>query len=63
MIDLLNKLYPLHRTLVSDGTDKALGIVMDELAIGESKIEEYKVGSKVRTWNIPYRFHVNKAIL
>lgn len=63
MIELLNKLYPLHRTLVSDGTDKALEIVLEELAIGESKIEEYNVGSNIWTWRVPYRFHVNKAIL
>jgi aminopeptidase-like protein len=63
MIKLLKKLYPLHRTLVSDDTDQAISIIKKSLPAGRSCVEEYEVGSKAWTWTIPSRFKVNKAIL
>lgn len=63
MFELLKSLYPLHRTLVSDGTDRAIEIIEQDLCVGKSHIEEYEVGSKVWTWTVPHRYKVNKAIL
>ena len=63
MIELLKKLYRLHRTLVSDDTDKALDIIAGSLPKENTAVHEYEVGSKAWTWKIPHRYKVNRAIL
>lgn len=61
---VLGEIMPLHRTLASDGTDKALEIVgsyMPENA--EYKIETYEPLKKVWTWYVPERYVVHEAYL
>jgi len=61
---VLGEIMPLHRTLASDGTDKALEIVgsyMPENA--EYKVETYEPLKKVWTWYVPERYVVHEAFL
>ena len=63
-VPLLEKLYPLHRTLASDGTDEALKIVGEHMPAGSNyKIETYIPGTSVWTWSVPERFVVYEAYL
>ena len=57
---LLEKLFPVHRTLVNDGYDKSLQIIKEEL---ELEIECYKSGQKVWDWIIPNSWDVNDAYI
>jgi aminopeptidase-like protein/aminoglycoside N3'-acetyltransferase len=62
--DVLGEILPLHRTLASDGLDKALEIVgsyMPENA--EYKVETYEPLKKVWTWYVPERYVVHEAYL
>jgi aminopeptidase-like protein len=61
---ILEKIFPLHRTLASDGTDDALGIVGAYLpdAAGYS-LETYAPGTPVWTWQVPERYVVHEAFL
>jgi aminopeptidase-like protein len=64
LLDLVTELYPLHRTLVSDGTDDALARVGKWL--GEDvdwAIERYPPGTPAWTWRVPARWVVNEAYL
>jgi len=62
--DLVEKLYPLHRTLVSDGTDEALEMVRDHMPTGaEFAIEVYAPQKRVWTWEVPERYVVHEAYL
>ena len=63
MIELLNKLYPLHRTINSDDMEKALSICGEYLADDRYKIHRYKPHQEVFTWYIPERYRVNEAWL
>ena len=61
---LLEKLYPLHRTLASDGTDEALRIVGEYMpASSNYTIETYVPGTPVWTWTVPERYVIRKAYL
>ncbi len=61
---LLEKIYPLHRTLASEGLDKALHIVGDALpASANFSIETYKPGDMIWTWQVPERYVVHEAYL
>ena len=62
--EVLEEIFPLHRTLVSDGLDQALEIVgayMPELA--GYGIETYPPGEYVWTWKVPERYVVHEAYL
>ncbi len=62
--DVLAEIYPLHRTLASDGTDKALEIIdsyMPEIA--NYTIETYAPLEPVWTWRVPERYVVHEAYL
>jgi aminopeptidase-like protein len=59
--DLLKRLHPLHRTLVSDGTDKAMEMVIDfarGMGVPEKHITLHKFpsGSEVSTWIVPKKY-------
>jgi aminopeptidase-like protein/aminoglycoside N3'-acetyltransferase len=55
---------PLHRTLASDGLDKALAIVGSYMPEnGDYKIETYEPLKKVWTWYVPERYVVRAAYL
>ena len=61
---VLEEIYPLHRTLVSDGLDRALEIVAEYLPEQvEYQIENYLPGQKAWTWRIPERYVVHRAYL
>ena len=63
MKKLLEKIYPLNRTLVHDDMDKTIELIIRDFPDKNYKIHEYKVGSKVWTWRIPPRYKVVHAIL
>lgn len=61
---VLEILYPLHRTLASDGTDKALEIIGEYMPSAASyEIESYPPGMNVWTWRVPERYVVHNAYL
>ena len=57
---LLEKLFPIHRTLINDGFDNSLKIIEDEL---ELDIKCYKSGQKVWDWIIPNSWNVKEAYI
>lgn len=58
--NILAEIYPLHRTLSSEGTDKALSIIGKHVPV---QIEEYPALSKAWTWTIPERYIVHEAYI
>lgn len=62
--DILTQIYPLHRTLASDGTDEALRIVGENMPeTAKFTIENYAPGTPVWTWTVPERYVVHEAYL
>jgi aminopeptidase-like protein len=61
---LVEQLYPLHRTLASDGMDAALRIVGEHMPTAANyTIETYTPGTPVWTWTVPERYVVHEAYL
>lgn len=60
MYELLKKLFPLRRDLVSDGYDRSLEIIKNELDID---IHEYPSGDECFTWEVPEKWEVNEAYI
>jgi aminopeptidase-like protein len=61
---ILEQIYPLHRTLASDGTDEALRIAGEHMPAASGwTIETYPPGSPVWTWRVPERYLVHEAYL
>lgn len=61
---IVEELYPLHRTLVSEGTDTALQIIASHFPkAGDFAIETYPPGAEAWTWRIPERYVVHEAYL
>lgn len=61
---VLEEIYPLHRTLVSEGLDEALRIVGGYLPDeADYRIENYTPGENVWTWKVPERYIVKRAYL
>ena len=64
MKDLIKDIYPLHRTLNSDGTSQALRAVWQYLPEEMSyEIKKYYPGTKVWTWKVPPRWHLYEAYI
>jgi aminopeptidase-like protein len=62
--DVVCELYPLHRTLVSDGTDRALEIIGEYMPVSaDYAIEIFAPGKRVWTWQVPERYIVHEAHL
>ena len=62
--EVLAEIMPLHRTLSSDGGDKALEIIGSYLpAVANYKFETYEPLKPVWTWYVPERFIVHDAYL
>jgi aminopeptidase-like protein len=62
--DVLKKIYPLHRTLVSDGHDEALDLIGKYMPPQAAyTIETYAPGTRAWTWIIPERYVVYEAYL
>ena len=54
----------MHRTIVSNGLDEALGIVGEFLPDSASYfVETYTPGESAWTWKVPNRYHVHEAYL
>ena len=61
---ILAEIYPLHRTLASDGTDEALKIIGGYMPEESGyTIETYPPGKSVWTWRVPERYVVHEAYL
>lgn len=61
---VLEEIYPLHRTLVSEGLDESLRITGKYLPDGaDYQLETYAPGKKVWTWVVPERYNVKRAYL
>jgi aminopeptidase-like protein len=64
LLDIVSALWPLHRTLVSDGTDAALELIGNALpSTVEWHIETYAPGTPAWTWTVPERYIVHEAYL
>src|SRR5438309_1431328 len=57
---MLKTLFPIPRTLVSDGFDESLGLIQKELAMN---IHEYPSGEQVWDWTIPNAWNVREAYI
>jgi aminopeptidase-like protein len=63
-LDLVRELYPLHRTLVSDGTDDALERIGRALPASVTyEVERFAPGDQAWTWRVPARWVVHEAYL
>ncbi len=61
---ILEEIYPLHRTLASEGTDQALEIVGNYMPEDSNyQAESYAPGTPVWTWVVPERYNVKEAYL
>ncbi len=61
---IVEELFPLHRTLVSDGTDRALELIGAHLPdLAGYEIERFAPGAPAWTWTVPPRWTVHEAYL
>jgi len=63
IIELMKKLYPLHRTLNHKDNIEALNIIQNGISVPGFKIHSYAAETDIWTWKVPKRFHVNHATL
>jgi aminopeptidase-like protein len=61
---ILEKIYPLHRTLACEGTDEALRVIGEHMpAEANYQWETYTPNAPVWTWRVPERYLVHQAYL
>ncbi len=61
---LIAALWPLHRTLASEGTDEALRIIGEHMPAATAyAVETYAPGAAAWTWRVPERYVVHEAFL
>ncbi len=64
ILEVINQIYPLHRTLASEGTDRALEIVGEYMPDSAGyAVETYTPLEPVWTWKVPERYVVHEAFL
>lgn len=64
MMELMRRLWPLHRTLVSADMDRAMGVIAEYLPPeGEWRLNTYPSGDRVWTWTVPEEYVVDEAHL
>jgi aminopeptidase-like protein len=63
MLSLLTALWPLHRTVNSDDTERAIEMCRDYIGHERFTIHRYPPRADVLTWWIPERYHVREAWL
>ena len=63
MYGLMARLWPLHRTLNSDDTERAVGLCGEYLQGLPFSIHRYRPGTQVLGWPVPERYKVNEAWL
>ncbi|MBI5625555.1 MAG: DUF4910 domain-containing protein [Elusimicrobia bacterium] len=62
--DIVAEIYPLDRTLVSEGLDRSLEVLGRRMPPGSSyRIEEFPAGKDYWTWTAPKRYSVREAYL
>jgi aminopeptidase-like protein/aminoglycoside N3'-acetyltransferase len=62
--DIIAKVYPLKRALVSDGIDQAFSVIQSHMqAYTSCTVETYPPTKRVWTWRIPERFIVKNAFI
>lgn len=63
-MEFIQAVYPLHRTLVSDGMDEAVRIVGQSVPQpARFRILEFPSGQRVWTWTVPRMYEVREAFL
>jgi aminopeptidase-like protein len=61
---ILEQIFPLHRTLASEGMDEALQIVGEHMpSEANFNLETYAPGTPIWTWTVPERYVVHDAYL
>ena len=60
MIELVEKLYPIHRSLTGNGVRESLKIIQEEIPI---KIKEVPCGTQVLDWTIPPEWNIKEAFV
>jgi aminopeptidase-like protein len=66
---LLTDLWPLHRTLISDDMDRAMGLIHDfltkQLGVPANfiQVHEFPSGTEVSTWIVPKKFTIRDYAL
>jgi aminopeptidase-like protein len=64
MMELSERLWPLHRTLVCDDMDHTIEMIGEYLPPEyEYTIHEYPTGQKIWTWTVPEKYEVEEAYL
>ena len=58
MYSLVEKLYPLHRSITGDNNRKTLNEIKKIIPIN---IKEVKTGTKVFDWEVPQEWEVREA--
>ena len=61
MIDLLKRLFPIHRSILGPGIKKSLEIIAENVEI--MKIKKIKSRTKVFDWIIPDEWHIHEAYM
>lgn len=61
MENIIQELFPIHRSITGDGVRKTLGIIKRE--IPQLVINSIKSGKEVFDWTIPQEWKVNKAYI
>ena len=61
MIDLINKLYPINRSITGKGINESFEIIKN--IHPEFKTLNFKTGQKVFDWEIPLEWNVESAYL
>jgi aminopeptidase-like protein len=63
MGQMLQILWPMHRTINCDDLDRAIEMCRDYIGLPNFTIHRYEPGSEVLTWIVPDRYHVREAWL
>ena len=58
MYNLLQKLFPIHRSISGDGFNKTLDVLSEKI---DFKKFEFKTGSKLFDWTVPKVWNINSA--
>ncbi len=62
MFSLVQKLFPIYRSICGPGLRESLSIIQEDV-IPELKIRGFKTGSSVFDWKVPQEYWLDKAIL
>ena len=60
---LLEKLYPICRSITGNGVRESLGIIKEYFSNADFNIVEVPTGTKVYDWEVPREWELNSAKL